>query len=174
LNYWEALGYTFAGSALWEIAGERSPPSRNDQINTGIGGSFLGEILFRLANLTLAHENVPPFWRETAAALISPPVGFNRLAFGERFRTLFPSNDPVYFSRLEIGASRRIQSSAGLSAAEDNPNEALIDYSIDYGLPGKPGYTYARPFDYFNLEASASTANGAESLLTRGLLLGRD
>ena len=174
LNYWEALGYTFAGSALWEIAGERSPPSRNDQINTGIGGSFLGEILFRLANLTLEHENVRPFWRETAAALISPPVGFNRLAFGERFRTLFPSNDPVYFSRLEIGASRRIQSSAGLSTAEDKPNEALIDYSIDYGLPGKPGYTYARPFDYFNLEASASTANGAESLLTRGLLLGRD
>jgi hypothetical protein len=174
LNYWEALGYTFAGSALWEIAGERSPPSRNDQVNTGIGGSFLGEILFRLANLTLEHENVPPFWRETAAALISPPVGFNRLAFGERFRTLFPSNDPVYFSRLEVGASRRIQSSAGLSAAEDKPNEAVIDYSIDYGLPGKPGYTYARPFDYFNLEASASSANGAESLLTRGLLLGRD
>ena len=61
LNYWESLGYTFAGSALWEIAGERSLPSRNDQINTGIGGSFLGEILFRLSNLTLEHGNLPPF-----------------------------------------------------------------------------------------------------------------
>jgi len=174
LNYWEALGYTFAGSALWEIAGERSLPSRNDQVNTGIGGSFLGEILFRLSNLTLEHGNLPPFWRETAAALISPPVGFNRVAFGERFRTIFPSNDPIYFSRLEVGASRRIQSSAGLSGAEDKANEALIDYSIDYGLPGKPGYTYARPFDYFSLQATASSANGAESLLTRGLLLGKD
>jgi len=174
LNYWESLGYTFAGSALWEIAGERSPPSRNDQINTGIGGSFLGEILFRLSNLTLEHENLPRFWRETAATLISPPVGFNRLVFGERFRTIFPSNDPIYFSRLEIGASRRIQNSAGLSAAEEKPNEALIDYSIDYGLPGKPGYTYRRPFDYFSLQATATSANGAESLLTRGLLLGND
>ena len=173
LNYWESLGYTFAGSALWEIAGERTLPSRNDQINTGIGGSFLGEILFRLANLTLQHENLPPFWRETAAALISPPVGFNRLAFGPRFRTLFPSNDAVYVNRLEVGVSRRIQNSAGLSGAEEKPNEALVDYSIDYGLSGKPGYTYSRPFDYFSLEATASTANGAESLLTRGVLLGR-
>jgi hypothetical protein len=30
LDYWESLGYAFAGSALWEIAGERTPPSRND------------------------------------------------------------------------------------------------------------------------------------------------
>jgi hypothetical protein len=174
LDYWTSLGYTFAGSALWEIAGERSLPSRNDQINTGIGGSFLGEILFRLSNLTLEHENVPPFWRETAAALISPPVGFNRLAFGERFRTIFPSNDPIYFSRLQVGFSRSVQNSAGASAADFKRSEALIDYSIDYGLPGRPGYTYARPFDYFSLEATASSANGAESLLTRGLLLGRD
>src|SRR4029079_8495842 len=49
LNYWEALVYTFAGSALWEIAGETTLPSRNDQIASGIGGTFLGEPLFRLA-----------------------------------------------------------------------------------------------------------------------------
>jgi hypothetical protein len=174
LDYWESLGYTFAGSALWEIAGERSLPSRNDQINTGIGGSFLGEILFRLSNLTLEHENVPPLWRETAAALISPPVGFNRLAFGNRFRTIFPSNDPLYFSRLEIGASRSIQNSAGTSGTNLKRSEALIDYSIDYGLPGRRGYTYARPFDYFSLQATASSANGVENVLTRGLLIGND
>jgi len=174
LNYWESLGYTFAGSALWEIAGERSLPSRNDQINTGIGGSFLGEILFRLSNLTLEHENVPPLWRETAAALISPPVGFNRLAFGDRFRGIFPSHDPVYFSRLQIGFSGSAQNRAGTSTTELRRNEALIDYSIDYGLPGKRGYTYDRPFDYFSLQATASSANGAENLLTRGLLLGKD
>ncbi len=174
LNYWESLGYTFAGSALWEIAGERSLPSRNDQINTGIGGSFLGEILFRLSNLTLEHENVPPFWRETAAALISPSVGFNRLAFGNRFRTIFASNDPIYFSRLQVGFSGTAQNSAGTSTTQLRRNEALVDYSIDYGLPGKPGYTYQRPFDYFSLQATASSANGFENLLTRGLLIGKD
>ena len=51
LNYWESLGYTFAGSVLWEIAGETTLPSKNDQIASGIGGSFLGEALFRMSSL---------------------------------------------------------------------------------------------------------------------------
>ena len=174
LDYWQSLGYAFAGSALWEIAGESTLPSRNDQINTGIGGSFLGEILFRLANLTLEHDNLPPLWRETAAAFISPSTAFNRLAFGDRFRGLFPSRDAVHFSRLQIGFSGSAQNQTGTSTTRLHRNEALIDYSIDYGLPGKRGYSYDRPFDYFSLQATASSANGAENLLTRGLLIGRD
>jgi hypothetical protein len=51
-------------------------------------------------------------------------------------------------------------------------NEALAEFAIDYGLPGKPGYTYRRPFDYFTFQATASTANGFENLMTRGLLVG--
>jgi len=39
-NYWESAAYTFAGSAMWEIAGETTHPSINDQIATGIGGTF--------------------------------------------------------------------------------------------------------------------------------------
>jgi hypothetical protein len=174
LNYWEAFGYTFAGSALWEIAGEKTPPSRNDQINTGIGGSFLGEVLFRLSNLVLEHDNIPPFWRELGAAVISPSTGFNRLAFGDRFKTIFPSNDPEYYSRLQLGFSGTAQNGSGTSTTSLKRNEALVDYSIDYGLPGKPGYTYKRPFDYFSLQATASSANGAENLMTRGLLIGSD
>src|ERR1700757_3506850 len=78
LTFWQGMGYTFAGSAFWEIAGERTPPSRNDQVATGIGGSFFGEALFRMANLTLEHDRLPPFWKEVAATVISPPAGFNR------------------------------------------------------------------------------------------------
>lgn len=173
LDYWESLGYAFAGSALWEIAGESTTPSRNDQINTGIGGSFLGEILFRLANLSLEHDSLPPFWREVGAAAISPSTGFNRIAFGDRFKHVFPSNGAVHFSRLQLGFSGTAQNGSGTSTTTLRRNEALVDYSIDYGLPGKPGYTYNRPFDYFSLQATASSANGAESLMTRGLLLGR-
>jgi hypothetical protein len=40
-------------------------------------------------------------------------------------------------------------------------------------LPGKPGYTYTRPFDHFSFQATASSANGAENLMTRGLLFGK-
>ena len=174
LNYCEALAYTFAGSAAWEIAGEKTPPSRNDQINTGIGGSFLGEVLFRLSNLVLEHENIPPFWREIGAAVVSPATGFNRLAFGDRFKDVFPGHDPVYYSRLQIGFSGTAQNQSGTSTTKLRANEGLVDYSIDYGLPGKPGYTYTRPFDYFSFQTTASSANGFENLMTRGLLYGKE
>jgi Domain of unknown function (DUF3943) len=174
LGYWESLAYTFAGSALWEIAGENTPPSRNDQMASGIGGSFLGEVLFRLSNLVLEHENIPPLWRELGAAAVSPSTGLNRLAFGDRFKTVFPSHDPVYYSRLQIGFGGSARNEAGTSTTQLKRNEALVDYSMDYGLPGKPGYTYTRPFDYFSFQATASSANGAENLMTRGLLVGKD
>ena len=173
LGYWESSAYTFLGSVLWEIAGEKTPPSRNDQVASGIGGSFLGEVLYRLSNLVLEHDNIPPLWREIGAAIVSPPTGLNRLAFGDRFKTVFPSHDPVYYSRLQIGFSGSARNETGTSTTQLKRNEALVDYSIDYGLPGKPGYTYTRPFDYFTFQGTASSANGAENLMTRGLLVGK-
>ena len=172
LNYWQGLGYTFVGSR-WEIAGETTRPSINDQISTGIGGSFLGEALFRMSNLWLEQEIGPIFWRELVGAAISPPVGFNRLAFGERFKGIFPSKDPEYYSRLQVGIASATQDRRGTSK-KIKRHEGLVDFALDYGLPGKPGYTYDRPFDYFSFQAAASTAIGFESVSTRGLLLGTD
>src|SRR6202000_36554 len=40
LDFWQASAYTFAGSLVWEGAGENTAPSINDQIATGIGGNF--------------------------------------------------------------------------------------------------------------------------------------
>jgi hypothetical protein len=175
LNYWESFAYTFAGSALWETAGERVPPSRNDQINTGIGGSFLGEALFRLSSLMIEHGGeAPPLWRELGAAAISPATGFNRLVYRDRLDAIFASHNPAYYSRFQLGFSGTANKAQGTSTTQLKRNEALADFSIDYGLPGKPGYSYTRPFDYFNLQATASSANGFESLMTRGLLVGRN
>src|SRR2546427_13076358 len=42
LNYWQSMGYTVAGSLLWETVGEKTPPSLNDNIASGIGGSVVG------------------------------------------------------------------------------------------------------------------------------------
>ena len=33
--------------------------------------------------------------------------------------------------------------------------EGSAEYSITYGLPGKSGYQYKRPFDYFHFEFTA-------------------
>ncbi len=173
LNYWEGLGYTFLGSAFWEVFGETTTPSRNDQVNTGIGGSFLGEALFRMSNLVLEQKAMSPWLRELAGAAISPPVGLNRAAFGDRFRAVYPSRGPVYFSRLQLGFSGQTQASEGTSTTGLRANEALADYFMEYGLPGKKDYDYSRPFDYFTFQATASSANGFENVMTRGMLLGR-
>ena len=175
LDFWEGLGYTFLGSAMWEIAGETTPPSRNDQINTGIGGAFLGEALFRMANLVLERGGeMRPLWRELAAAAISPPLGFNRFAFGDRFRRVFPSRAPIYFARTQVGFSGSEREDEGISTTKLKRGEALADFFMDYGLPGKPDYRYTRPFDYFSFQATLSSANGFENALTRGLLVGKE
>ncbi|MEO8079003.1 MAG: DUF3943 domain-containing protein, partial [Caldimonas sp.] len=172
-NYWESAGYAFAGSIGWEIAGERTHPSANDQVASGIGGTFLGEALFRMSNLVLEHGGgMPRFWREMAAAAISPSSGFNRLVYGERFG-IFSSHDAAYYSRLELGYAGTVKSDVGGSATNVQRNEFQVHYEIDYGLPGSPGYSYTRPFDYFNFQATATTSNGIESVMTHGLLVGR-
>jgi len=174
LSYWESLGYTFAGSLAWEIAGETTPPSRNDQIASGIGGTFLGEALFRMSSLVLENANgTPRFWREVSAAVISPSTGFNRLAFGDQYSSIFSSRGATYYSRFAFAVSGTTQSTSGPSTKSGNA-EALADFAIDYGLPGQPDYTYKRPFDYFSFQATASTENVFENVMTRGLLFGTD
>ncbi|MDQ6882367.1 MAG: DUF3943 domain-containing protein [Pseudomonadota bacterium] len=174
LSYWEAAGYTFAGSIGWEIAGEQTKPSINDQIASGVGGTFLGEALFRMASLVLEHgDGVPRPMREIAAAAISPSTGFNRLAYGKRFDSIFASRNPAYYGRLNLGLMGTAQNEQGLSTLLKR-NEAQADFAMEYGLPGKPGYSYTRPFDYFSFQATGSTANKVENIMTRGLLYGRD
>ena len=174
LDYWHGLAYTFIGSAFWEVAGETTPPSRNDQITTGIGGSFLGEALFRMASLVLEKEGLNSSWRELVAGGVSPATAFNRQAFGNRFRGIFPSHDPAHFTRLQLGFSGTAQDDdEALSRTRLRRNEALADFYLEYGLPGKKDYEYTRPFDYFAFQATLSSANGFENAMTRGLLKGR-
>jgi hypothetical protein len=175
LNFWESLLYTAAGSFLWEIGGETGLPSINDQVTTSFGGTFLGEPLFRMASLLLeSGGGTPGFWRELGAAVISPPTGFNRLVFGNRFDAVFPSRDPAVFTRLQVGESLTALVNNQNISPTARRNEGRVDFFIDYGLPGKPGYSYARPFDYFNFQFTASSANAFENILTRGLLFGTD
>lgn len=184
LGYWEASAYTILGSAAWEVAGETTPPSINDQFTTGFGGSFLGEPLFRMASLLLesGKGSRPGFWSELGAAAMSPSTGFNRLVFGERFDGVFRSNNPAVYTLLAPGVNIRSTVSSNVNvnqSAEEPPTpqsydtgEAVADFTIGYGLPGKPGYRYTRPFDYFHFQFTAASSNVLENVMTRGLLYG--
>lgn len=172
LNFWESLGYATAGSFLWELGGETGPPSINDQITTPIAGTFLGEPLFRMASLLLESDGGrPEFWQELAAAVLSPPTGFNRLVFGNRFDAVFPSHAPAISTRSQLGAGVNTHL-IGPATSNFKEDQAIADFRIAYGMPRKPGYSYTRPFDYFDFEFTASTANTFENIITRGLLVG--
>ena len=174
-DFWESLAYSFGGSLLWEIAGETGLPSINDLVTTTFAGAFLGEPLFRMASLVLEGGGEKPgFWRELGAAVISPPLGFNRLAFGDRYKAVFDSRDAAVFSYVRLGASR-IDHLQGDSEAQGVKREtAVADFHLTYGLPGRNGYKYTRPFDYFDFEFTATTANRFEDIMSRGLLVGKE
>jgi len=176
LNYWESLLYTNVGSFLWETGGETTHPSINDQFASGIGGSFFGEALFRMASLVLDGDGGKPgLWRELGATILSPPTGINRLAFGDRFKPVFPSHNPATFWCLRLGASLKSDLNNQGVSSTIRRNEATADFSMAYGLPGKPGYSYNRPFDYFHFEFTSlgNVDNPFDNVMIRGLLLGK-
>jgi hypothetical protein len=184
LGYWEASAYTILGSFVWEEFGENTSPSINDQFTTGFGGSFLGEPLFRMASLLLeSGDSGKPRWlRELGAFALSQSTGVNRLAYGDRFDGVFRSNNPAVYTRVALGVninSTVISNVNTTPDAVDGPTpqsyktgEGIADFTIAYGLPGKPGYTYKRPFDYFHFQFTAATSNIFENVMSRGLLFG--
>jgi hypothetical protein len=186
LDFWQSSAYTFGGSLLWEMAGETTRPSINDQVASGISGNLLGEPLFRMASLLLetGPDSEPGWMRRIGAALISPSMGVNRLLYGKRFDGVFRSNDPAVFTRVDLGASLSTHFSSDVNVNADlsappasqsfRRQSASALFTMAYGLPGKPDYAYERPFDYFNFEASADTNNAIEYVSSRGLLLGTD
>lgn len=178
LKFWESLFYSNVGSVMWETAGETEPPSFNDLVTTGQAGSLLGEALFRSASLLLENDGRHPgFWRELGASVIMPSLGFNRWVYGARFKPVFTSHRPPVFWHLRLGATADLRARDSTVADIVRRQEVAIDFLLAYGQPGKPGYTYDRPFDYFQLEfgalTSAHTHNWLENLFCRGLLWGR-
>ncbi len=185
VSFWQSLIYSNVGSFIWKMAGETDLPSINDQITTGTAGAVLGESLFRMAGLILEDGGEHPgFWHELGAAVVSPPTGITRLIFGRRYKAVFPSYDPATFMRLRWGAStdlvktNNLLLNEGSSYTDRKQSEALLDFSFIYGLPGKPGYEYDRPFDYFSFEIAGQTSahghNFLQYIMDRGLLYGSD
>ena len=186
LDFWQSSAYTFAGSLLWEYAGETTRPSINDQVASGIAGNFLGEPLFRMASLLLESgpNGEPGLLRKIGAAIISPSMGLNRLLYGDRFAGVFRSNDPAVYTRVDLGASLSAHFTSNVNVNADltappaaqtfKRQSASAIFTMAYGLPGKPDYSYDRPFDYFNFEVSADTTNAIETVFSRGLLFGTD
>jgi len=175
LSYWESLLYSNAGSLIWELAGETTDPSINDQVATGVAGSFAGEELFRLSNLLLEEGGKhPAAWRRIAAGLISPPTALNRYIFGDRYGPVLESRQPALYSRLQLGVVNNADITVPGSVSILSRTPSYGNFTLNYGFPGKPAYLYNRPFDYFDFEVDSINENIGEftSVMMRGLLFG--
>lgn len=175
-GFWTSLMHANVGSFIWKMAGETDPPSIDDMITTGQAGSLLGESLYRMADLVLKDGGAKPNeFHEYAATLISPPSGLNRRVFGERFKAKLPDKAPATTWQIRLGASLDAVAHDYSAPASLLRRDATVEFAMSYGLPGKPGYDYRRPLDYFDFQVSALSraANPIENVMVRGLLLGR-
>jgi hypothetical protein len=129
-----------------------------------------------MSNLLLEGETNPGFWRRLGAGLISPSSGFNRLAFGERFDSVYDSHKPAVFWKASLGGRRNAHLRDATDLSDLKDSSAVAQFSMDYGLPGQPGYDYERPFDYFHFDATLTTSTHAipEAITARGMIVGTD
>jgi hypothetical protein len=84
-NFWQSAAASFAGSYVWETFAENQAPAPNDFINTGFGGTVLGEMTYRLSNRIVNNKSVG-FKRqvnEVLGMLVDPMNGLSRILDGK-------------------------------------------------------------------------------------------
>jgi hypothetical protein len=176
-RFWSSLIHANVGSFIWKMAGETDPPSIDDMVTTGQAGSLLGEALYRMSDLVLrdARRGKARRLHEGLAAVVSPPSAVNRRVFGQRFSSQLADTTPATSWQLRLGATTDALARDYSSPVSLLQRDATAEFWMSYGLPGLPGYDYARPLDYFDLQISflSSTSNPIENVMVRGLLLGR-
>lgn len=87
-NFWQSGLFAIGGSFMWEFFMEREYPSTNDFIATPIGGTALGEVLYRASDAVLDDRLTggARFEREAAAFILSPLRGLNRIITGDAWK----------------------------------------------------------------------------------------
>ncbi|MCD8260614.1 MAG: DUF3943 domain-containing protein [Bacteroides sp.] len=179
LNFWESASYTFAGSLMWEIAGEIEPPAINDFLATSIGGIALGEVTYRLSSLILddSRTGANRFLREFAGTLISPVRGLNRIITGDAWKKR--STHYLYHNFEETPV--RFQVVLGNRyLADDNylfrgKHNIYVEFKVDYGDPLE--ITHNEPYDYFRFKTVFNLIGSQpviSSVNLRAKLLGRN
>jgi len=173
ISFWRSTAYSILGSFVWKMAGETDMPTTNDQISTGLAGPMLGEALFRMSSLILEDGgSSPSFWRETGAGILSPPLLILRRF--NRFKAIFPAYDPATFLLARVGGSTEEVVTDNRLTQTIKHEQGTLGVSFSYGLPGKSGYEYKRPFDYFSFDfdGNVTAPQDFQKIEVQGLLVG--
>ncbi len=89
LSVWESIPYPALGYFMWGFFLENDLPSWNDQIFDIVGGINLGEVEYRLSSQVLddSATGAERTGREILAFFLDPIREFNRIIYGDAFRT---------------------------------------------------------------------------------------
>jgi hypothetical protein len=132
-GFWASVPFVAAGSAGWELFGERIRPSLNDLINTTLGGIAVGETLYRFSSLLAVKGQRYPLGRWLGALALSPTGRTQALLHPGGS---LPSNgtpaQPGQLPSMSVG--RR-------------SGHTFIDLFVPYGSPFDVSVT--RPYDAF-------------------------
>jgi hypothetical protein len=170
-DFWTSVPFVFTGSFLWEYMYETHHPSYNDWIATSVGGTTLGEMLYRLSDLVLDNRATGSGrrWREFGGLVLDPVRGFNRIISGEATR-VGPNpagHRPEYLAVRFDGGLRTL----GVDHVYDtDTTRTYLAIQGQYGdmFRGNP----KKPFDAFDFGVNINfgEANVLGSVQTRGLL----
>jgi hypothetical protein len=174
-SFWQAAPAAFAGSFIWEIAGETHNPAPNDFINTSLGGIALGEMTYRISNLIINNKSrgVKRQVQEILGTMVCPVNSFNRIIDGKWGKVEFA--DPEDSVRMDIAVDlglRRISETAGTLFTDKGQNEWCGSVLLRYGNPFKD---YKKPFDNFNvyLELGGADSSALNTLTVMGSIWGK-
>lgn len=157
LNFWQSAPYSFFGSLMWEVAGEKEPPAINDLIATTMGGICIGEVTHRVSDIILDDRayGFPRFLREAAATIINPIKGLNRIITGEAWRvrsTHYLHHDREAFPldcSISVG-DRYLADNGAIFRGEHNP---YVNLFMEYG-DAMDGENHNKPYDFFSAEVT--------------------
>lgn len=155
-NYWQSALFAIGGSAMWELFMECEYPSTNDIIATPIGGTVIGEVLFRASDAVIDDRDTGAsrFGREAAVFVISPMRGLTRIITGDAWRVR-PTRGRLYGTPpLSVEFSLGARGVYLNNEASESAVGATAEINIEYGDRFEVSST--KPFDYFTVRADLS------------------
>ncbi len=179
-GFYTSAGITLFGSITWELFMETEPPSWNDLLVTTIGGTGLGEMLFRLSDVLLYGEGgsyrIENAARRVSAFAISPMKAINRRFYPDGRIYSAPVEGYFMFGAGYSHTGAELADADGETEADLNSAGpvGIYDFSIRYGNP-LYGLFYL-PFDYFSLSGTVGHSRGSElfiTLFSHGMLDGK-
>ncbi|WP_437921697.1 DUF3943 domain-containing protein [Sphingobacterium sp. LRF_L2] len=173
-NFYESSIATFAGSYIWETAGETQHPSINDLVNTTFGGIVLGEMTHRLSRHILgkaARNRTTLVSNEIGAFFVNPVNGLNRLIDGKwgKADSYNAADSSSVWAEVNLGVRRFDAQEGGLLEKGKNGSYGRLRLWYSNGVDN-----IKRPFDqfYVNLEVGRGDSSFINAVNVHALLYG--